>query len=42
MEIAYTGEGKGFLSAVGAFLLAGLKSVAGEYPEHCAIKIHKL
>jgi uncharacterized protein YsxB (DUF464 family) len=39
MEIEYTGQGKEFLSAAGAFLLEGLKSVAGEYPDYCRINI---
>jgi uncharacterized protein YsxB (DUF464 family) len=39
MEIGYTGSGKEFLSAAGAFLLEGLKSVAGEYPEYCSMNI---
>ena len=39
MEIGYTGAGKAFLSAAGAFLLEGLKSVAGEYPEYCSMNI---
>jgi uncharacterized protein YsxB (DUF464 family) len=39
MEIEYTGEGEGFLSAAGAFLLEGLKSVAGEYPEYCTMNV---
>jgi hypothetical protein len=39
MEIEYTGEGREFLSAAGAFLLEGLKSVAGEYPDYCTMNI---
>lgn len=39
MEIEYTGQGREFLSAVGAFLLEGLESVAGEYPDYCSIYI---
>jgi hypothetical protein len=39
MDIEYTGEGEGFLSAAGAFLLEGLKSVAGEYPEYCTMNV---
>ena len=39
IEIEYTGQGKEFLSAAGAFLLEGLKSVAGEYPDYCTIHI---
>jgi uncharacterized protein YsxB (DUF464 family) len=39
MEIEYTGQGKEFLSVAGAFLLEGLKSVAGEYPEYCTMNI---
>jgi uncharacterized protein YsxB (DUF464 family) len=37
MDIEYTGSGREFLSAAGAFLLEGLKSVAGEYPEYCTM-----
>jgi uncharacterized protein YsxB (DUF464 family) len=35
----YAGEGKEFLSAAGSFLLEGLRSVAGEYPEYCVMDI---
>jgi uncharacterized protein YsxB (DUF464 family) len=41
MEIDYAGEGKEFLSATGSFLLEGLRSVAGEYPEYCVMRITK-
>ncbi|WP_010259586.1 ribosomal-processing cysteine protease Prp [Treponema primitia] len=39
IEIDYTGQGREFLSAAGAFLLEGLKSVAGEYPDYCTMHI---
>jgi uncharacterized protein YsxB (DUF464 family) len=42
MEIDYAAQGREFLSGVGAFLLEGLQSVAGEYPEYCAINIVKV
>jgi uncharacterized protein YsxB (DUF464 family) len=41
MEIDYAGNGKEFLSAAGAFLLEGLESVAGEYPEYCVMSVTK-
>jgi uncharacterized protein YsxB (DUF464 family) len=39
MEIDYADQGREFLSATGAFLLEGLQSVAGEYPEYCVMHI---
>ena len=39
LEIEYTGQGREFLSAAGAFLLEGLKSVAGEYPDYCTMHV---
>ena len=39
LEIEYTGSGREFLSAAGAFLLEGLKSVAGEYPDYCTMNV---
>jgi uncharacterized protein YsxB (DUF464 family) len=39
MEADYTRDGQEFLAAAGAFLLEGLSSVAGEYPEHCKMYI---
>jgi uncharacterized protein YsxB (DUF464 family) len=42
MDIDYVGNGKEFLSATGAFLLEGLQSVAGEYPEYCVMHITKV
>ncbi len=32
-------RGASGLSAVGTFLLEGLQSVAGEYPNHCSVKL---
>jgi hypothetical protein len=39
MEIDYADSGKEFLSAAGTFLLEGLESVAGEYPDYCVMHI---
>jgi uncharacterized protein YsxB (DUF464 family) len=39
MEAEYTPEGREFLSAAGAFLVEGLSSVAGEFPEHCKVTL---
>jgi uncharacterized protein YsxB (DUF464 family) len=39
IETDYTPEGKDFLSAAGAFLMEGLKSVSREYPDCCSIHI---
>jgi uncharacterized protein YsxB (DUF464 family) len=36
---AETAEGRIFLDAAGVFLVEGLKSVAGEYPKNCTMKI---
>ncbi|MDR2551746.1 MAG: ribosomal-processing cysteine protease Prp [Treponema sp.] len=36
---ALTGGGREFLAATGAFLLNGLESVAGEYPQNCGVTI---
>jgi uncharacterized protein YsxB (DUF464 family) len=40
MEADYTPEGRNFLSAVGFFLIEGLKSVAEDYPGHCNMNIY--
>jgi uncharacterized protein YsxB (DUF464 family) len=40
LETAYTGTGRDFLAAAGAFLVEGLKSVSEEYPDYCKLKIH--
>jgi uncharacterized protein YsxB (DUF464 family) len=42
MEIDYAGNGKEFLSGAGAFLLEGLQSVAGEYPDYCDMHVTKV
>jgi uncharacterized protein YsxB (DUF464 family) len=42
MDIDYAGNGREFLSAAGAFLLEGLQSVAGEYPEYCVMNVTKV
>jgi uncharacterized protein YsxB (DUF464 family) len=36
---ALTGQGRDFLAAAGAFLVEGLNSVAGEYPQNCTMTI---
>ena len=42
MEIDYDGNGKEFLAAAGAFLIEGLQSVSGEYPEYCVMHITRV
>jgi uncharacterized protein YsxB (DUF464 family) len=42
MDIDYAGDGKEFLFAAGAFLVEGLQSVAGEYPDYCVMHITKV
>jgi len=37
LETEYTAEGREFLAAAGAFLIEGLLSVSGEFPEHCKV-----
>ena len=41
VEADYTEEGKDFLFAVGEFLVEGLASVAGEYPESCNFVVRR-
>ena len=41
METDYTGEGRNFLAAAGAFLTEGLVSIAEAYPDYCTMNIHK-
>ncbi|MDR1107914.1 MAG: ribosomal-processing cysteine protease Prp [Spirochaetaceae bacterium] len=41
METDYTGKGRDFLAAAGAFLLNGLVSVSEGYPDYCTMTIHK-
>jgi uncharacterized protein YsxB (DUF464 family) len=41
MDIDYAANGKDFLAAAGAFLVEGLQSVAGEYPDYCVMRITK-
>jgi len=38
---ALNGAGRDFLAATGAFLMEGLASVAGEYPQNCSLTITK-
>ncbi|MFP3091311.1 ribosomal-processing cysteine protease Prp [Treponema sp. TIM-1] len=40
METDYTGNGRDFLAAAGAFLLEGLVSVSEAYPDYCTMNIH--
>ncbi|MDR1908965.1 MAG: ribosomal-processing cysteine protease Prp [Spirochaetaceae bacterium] len=42
METGCEAEGRAFLEAAGAFLLDGLESVAGLYPEYCNMTIRRL
>ncbi len=42
LEVDYDAEGKDFLFSAGVFLLEGLSSVAGEFPENCRINIRTL
>ena len=35
LKADYNADGKGFLFAVGAFLIEGLNSIAQEYPKNC-------
>jgi len=39
LETEYTAEGRDFLSAAGEFLIAGLRSVAEEFPDNCKVTI---
>ena len=39
LETEYAAEGRGFLAAAGEFLIAGLASVAEEFPENCRVTI---
>jgi len=39
IEAGYEAEGKEFLSAVGVYLVEGLKFVAHEYPKNCKLEI---
>jgi len=38
---AQNGAGRDFLAAAGAFLIEGLESVAGEYPQNCSLTIER-
>jgi hypothetical protein len=38
MEVDYSAEGRDYLSAAGAFLIEGLRSVSEAYPDHCGIE----
>jgi hypothetical protein len=42
LEVDYDAEGRDFLSAVGVFLLEGLKSVEREFPDNCELNISTL
>ena len=41
LEAEYTEEGRDFLFASGVFLIEGLGSVAGEYPNNCKLTIRR-
>jgi uncharacterized protein YsxB (DUF464 family) len=41
LEVDYTAEGRDFLFAAGVFLVEGLASVAGEYPQNCRFSIRR-
>jgi len=42
LEADYDAAGKDFLSAVGVFLIDGLKSVAQEFPKNCKLSIRRI
>ena len=37
LETEYTPEGRDFLAAAGAFVIEGLTSVSGEFPDYCKV-----
>jgi hypothetical protein len=41
MEIDYAAGGREFLAGAGAFLVEGLQSVAGDYPDCCVMSVSK-
>jgi uncharacterized protein YsxB (DUF464 family) len=41
LQADYTADGRDFLSAAGEFLVAGLRSVAGEFPDNCRLTIRR-
>ena len=41
LEAEYTPEGREFLAAAGAFLIEGLASVSGEFPEYCKLVMER-
>jgi uncharacterized protein len=41
LEVEYNEDGKVFLSAVGDFLLEGLRSVSEEFPKNCKLDIRR-
>ena len=41
MEAEYTEKGREFLAATGAFLIEGLLSVSGEFPDNCKVTIER-
>ena len=41
IETEYTPEGRDFLAGAGAFLVEGLTSVSGEYPDNCKVIIER-
>ena len=41
VEAEYTPEGREFLAGAGTFLMEGLVSVSGEYPDYCKVIIER-
>ena len=41
LEAEYSPEGREFLAATGAFLIEGLLSVSGEFPDNCKVNIRR-
>jgi len=41
LETEYTPEGRDFLAAAGAFVIEGLTSVSGEFPDYCKVIIER-
>jgi uncharacterized protein YsxB (DUF464 family) len=41
MEVEYSGDGREYLAAAGAFLTEGLLSVSAEFPDNCRVTIER-
>ena len=41
IETEYTPEGREFLAGAGAFLVEGLLSVSGEFPDYCKVTVER-